>query len=205
VSAPFRRPSPDRPRSSSSEEMPMASARPNLTPRPALQWLRSLARDTAGAALLEITLFMPILVLIAVAIINFGFYFLYQIQVVNAAQAGAQWATTNAWQKNAYSPSSIQSAGTGANNSSLPSVFAAISVPTISITQVCLCPSSSGLTSSTATAPSCANGPVCSNDGSVPGYYIKVVASGTFTPFSNYGSFFPSSFNLSSTVTVRVQ
>jgi hypothetical protein len=47
----------------------------------------------------------------AVVIINFGFYFSYQIQVVNAAQAGAQWAITNARQKNAYSASSIQSAG----------------------------------------------------------------------------------------------
>ena len=40
----------------------MASGHPDLTPRPTLQWLRSLANDTAGAALVEITMFMPILV-----------------------------------------------------------------------------------------------------------------------------------------------
>ena len=57
----------------------MASAHPNLTPRAVLRWLRSLARDTAGAALVEITLFMPILVLMAVAIINFALYFSYSI------------------------------------------------------------------------------------------------------------------------------
>ena len=129
---------------------------------------------------------------------------MYQIQVVNAAQAGAQWAITNAWQKNAYSPSSIKSAGTSANNSSLPSVFAAISVPTISITQVLRLPEQLGLdlddlrlrvlrnwALSAATAPS--------------GNYVQVVASGTFTPFSKYGSFFPLSYSLSSTATVRVQ
>jgi Flp pilus assembly protein TadG len=193
--------------------MTMASARPTLTPKPALRWLRSLARDTDGAALIEITLFMPILVVMAVAIMNFGFYFLYQTQVENAAQAGAQWAITNAWQKNAYTPSSVSSAGANANNLSLPSVFAAISVPitcstgsTCCIRRFCSCPSSSGVNSSTttATAPSCANGPVCS-DGSSPGAYVQACAQGTFRPFANYGSFFPSSYSLTSTATVRVQ
>ncbi len=32
----------------------------------------------------------------SVAIINFSFYFWYQTEVVNAAQAGAQWAINNA-------------------------------------------------------------------------------------------------------------
>ena len=85
----------------------MASARPNLTPRPARLSLRSLASDTAGAALVEITLFMPILALMSVAIINFGLLLLIPTQVVNAAQAGAQWAITNAWQQNGYSSSSL--------------------------------------------------------------------------------------------------
>jgi Flp pilus assembly protein TadG len=191
----------------------VASARPNFRPRPARLSLRSLASDTAGAALIEITLFMPILVLMAVAIMNFGFYFSYQTQVENAAQAGAQWAITNAWQTNAYTPSSITSAGTNANNSPLPSVFAAISVPTTCasgstccIQQFCSCPSSSGVSSSTttATAPSCANGPVCS-DGSSPGAYVQACAQGTFTPFANYGSFFKASYHVTSTATVRVQ
>ena len=77
------------------KERTMASARSQPAAKPALRWLRSLARDTDGAALIEITLFMPILVLMSVAIINFGLYFSYSIQVENAAQAGAQWAITN--------------------------------------------------------------------------------------------------------------
>lgn len=180
----------------------MASGCPNFSPRQARLSLRSLASDTGGAALIEITLFMPMLALMAVAIINFGFYFSYQTQVVNAAQAGAQWAITNA-EQNGYSSSSSNLAGTGANNSSLPSVFHAISVNT---TQYCGCPpasSGSPVTLSTWTT-SCALGAACS-DGSYPGTYVQVVASGKFTPFANFGSFFPSSYSPSSTATVRVQ
>jgi Flp pilus assembly protein TadG len=187
----------------------VASARPNFRPRPARLSLRSLASDTAGAALIEITLFMPILVLMAVAIINFGLYFSYAIQLENAAQAGAQWAITNAAQEG-YSSGSIQSTETGANNSSLPSVFTAIcSGSGCSITRICGCPSSSAVTptGAWATSPCVVGFSTATNcsDGSFPGTYIQVVASGTFTPFSNYGSFFRSSYSLSSTATVRVQ
>ena len=109
----------------------MASARPNFRPRPARLSLRSLASDTDGAALIEITLFMPILVLMAVAIINFGLYFSYSIQVENAAQAGAQWAIINAVQSG-YSSGSTTTGGANANNTSLPSVYTAITVtPTL--------------------------------------------------------------------------
>ena len=179
----------------------MASARPNFRPRPARLSLRSLAVDTEGAALIEITLFVPILALMAIAIINFGLYFSYSIQVENAAQAGAQWAITNLGQ-NGYSSSSLntmKTAGNGANNTSHPSVDTAISLSTPTL--YCGCPSN---VTDSAWTSSCATGPACS-DGSYPGTYVQVVASGTFTPFANYGSFFPSSFNLSSTATVRVQ
>jgi Flp pilus assembly protein TadG len=169
----------------------VASARPTL-PRPARLSLRSLASDTNGAALVEITLFMPILALMAVAIINFGLYFSYSIQVENAAQAGAQWALINAVQSG-YSSGSTTTAGQNANNTSLPSVYTAI---TVTPTLKCGCVSGSSLTLSTWTA-SCATA-TC-------GTYVQVVASGTFVPFATYGSFFPSSYPLSSTATVRIQ
>jgi Flp pilus assembly protein TadG len=104
----------------------VASARPNFRPRPARLSLRSLAGDTEGAALIEITLFMPILALMAVAIINLGLYFSYSIQVENAAQAGAQSAIINAVQSG-YSSGSTTTAGQDANNTSLPSVSFATS------------------------------------------------------------------------------
>jgi Flp pilus assembly protein TadG len=189
----------------------MASAHPNLTLRAALRWLRSLARDTAGAALVEITLFMPILVLMAVAIINFGLYFWYSIQVENAAQAGAQWALNNEVQSSdpwgSITTSGtvaflINKAGTSANNASQPTVYS----PTIvTPTRYCGCPSN---VTQAAWTTSCAlgipPGTLCS-DGSYPGTYIQVVASGTFTPFAQYGSIFPTSYPVTSTATVRVQ
>jgi Flp pilus assembly protein TadG len=170
----------------------VASARPNFRPRPARLSLRSLAGDTEGAALIEITLFMPILALMAVAIINLGLYFSYSIQVENAAQAGAQSAIINAVQSG-YSSGSTTTAGQDANNTSLPSVYTAI---TVTPTLQCGCVSGSSLTLSTWTT-SCATA-TC-------GTYVEAVASGTFTPFSKFGSFFPSSYSLSSTATVRVQ
>ncbi len=120
--------------------------------------------------------------------------------------AGAQWAITNAEQYG-YSSGSIQKAGQYANNS-LPSVFTAIcssSGSNCTITQFCGCPSN---VTQAAWTTSCAlgipAGTLCS-DGSYPGTYVQVVVRGTFTPFANFGSFFPSSFSPSSTATVRVQ
>ena len=143
----------------------------------------------------ENTLFMPVLVLMAVAIaVDFGLYFSYLNSSVkkNAAQAGAQWAIINAVQSG-YSSGSTTTAGQDANNTSLPSVYTAI---TVTPTLKCGCVSGSSLTLSTWTT-SCATA-TC-------GTYVQAVASGTFTPFSKFGSFFPSSYSLSSTATVRVQ
>ncbi|MBV9289600.1 MAG: pilus assembly protein [Hyphomicrobiales bacterium] len=156
--------------------------------------------DTAGAALVELTLFMPMLALMAVAVMNFGLYFWYKLQVENAAQAGAQWAINNAV-NSGYSSTTISGAATNANNTSNPSFFSAISVAT---SRSCACPSSAGLSNVSSWSTSCATGSTCS-DGSSPGTYIIISASGTFTPLANYASFFSSSYTVSSTATVRVQ
>jgi Flp pilus assembly protein TadG len=197
----------------------MASDHLYLKPRPVLQRLRSLAKDTEGAALIEFTLFMPVLVLMAVAIIDFGLYFVYRIQVENAAQAGAQWAIINAV-NNGYAsqtPTNITNAATLANNSSVPSVFSSISVtssPLCGSSFCCACPSSltnnnpapqtwTSLCATTQLGGGATN--YHCSDGSNPGTYIQVTASGTFTPFVNFGSFLPASYPVSSTATVRVQ
>jgi Flp pilus assembly protein TadG len=200
----------------------MASASPNPTRLAFRRLSRALLTDNAGAALVEITLFLPVLALTAVAIINFGLYFWYEIQVQNAAQAAAQWAINDAVNmgvQSGASSSGIETAGKCANNadvnagcspSSPPSFFVAISVgaPTLS----CGCPSSTapfvtnaaGTGAATAWTTSCATGAACS-DGSYPGTYVQVTATGTFTPFAKFGSFFPESYHPSSTATVRIQ
>jgi len=178
----------------------MAGPSFRLTPTPVRRLLRALLIDTGGAALVEITLFMPMLALMAIATMNFGLYFWYSLQVENAAQAGAQWAINNAVDSG-FSSTTINSAATGANNASSPSFYSAISV---SSSLSCACPSTTGLTNVSAWTTTCATGSTCS-DGSYPGTYVIVSASGTFTPLANYSSFFSSSYTVSSTATVRVQ
>jgi hypothetical protein len=181
-----------------------------LTRRISWRSLHAILTDTDGAALIEITLFVPFLALTSVAIINFGLYFWYQTEVVNAAQAGAQWAISNPAQTTSSSSwssaqSAIQNTVNNANNSSHPSVFTAITVPStcgsgssLCIQQMCGCISGSTLTLSTPWAPSCTTAASC-------GTYVQAVASGTFTPFAKFGSFFRSSYTVASTATVRVQ
>lgn len=163
-----------------------------LTRRISWRSLHALLTDSVGAAFIELALFAPFLALTSVAIINFGLYFWYRTEVVNAAQAGAQWAINNAAQSG-YSSGSTQSAGTGANNSTYPSVYTAI---TVTPSLKCGCVSGSTLTLSNWT-PTCATASC--------GTYVQAVAQGTFTPFANFGSFFNSSYIVSSTATVRVQ
>ena len=49
----------------------------------------------AGSALIEFTLLAPLLVIMGVYTMDFGFVFYRQMQVQNAAQAGVDWAMAN--------------------------------------------------------------------------------------------------------------
>src|SRR6478752_6103638 len=49
----------------------------------------------AGAALIEFTLFAPLLVVMSIYTMDFGLLFYRQMQVQNAAQAGVDWAIAN--------------------------------------------------------------------------------------------------------------
>jgi Flp pilus assembly protein TadG len=165
-------------------------------------WLfvRQLAMELEGAALIEFTVLAPILLLLTTPMLSFGLYSYCQLQVNNAAQAGAQYAIENTI-PNGYSASSIQSAATHANTSTVPSFFTAISA---TATRYCGCPTASDVTLSAWTT-GCATGAACS-DGSYPGTYVTVVASATFTPLATYGSLFPHSWSITSKpATVRVQ
>jgi Flp pilus assembly protein TadG len=163
-------------------------------------FVRQLAMETEGAAIVEFTVLAPILLLLAAPMMSFGLFFYCQLQVNNAAQAGAQYAIENTIQ-NGYSATSIQSAATHANTSTIPSFFTAISA---TATRYCGCPTTTDVTLSAWTT-GCATGTACS-DGSYPGTYVTVVASATFTPLARYGSLYPSSWSITSKpATVRVQ
>ena len=49
----------------------------------------------AGTALIEFTLFAPLLVVMSIYTMDFGLFFFRQMQVQNAAQAGVDWAMAN--------------------------------------------------------------------------------------------------------------
>ena len=170
---------------------PVASARPTL-PRPARLSLRSLASDTNGAALVEITLFMPILVLMAVAIINFGLIFRTQFKWKTRRKPGRNGPSSTRCRAVIRRARPQRRGKTRTIHHCRRFIRLSPSRPTLK----CGCVSGSSLTLSTWTT-SCATA-TC-------GTYVQAVASGTFTPFARYSSFFPSSYSLSSTATARVQ
>jgi Flp pilus assembly protein TadG len=180
--------------------------------RQAFQRLMFGEEGTSGAALVEATIFVPILVVMMVYTADFGLIFYNEMEVQNAAQAGAQWAIAN----RVYNCSSIQTAAQNAT---------AVSA-TVSSSQFCGCSedSSGNLVVSPLTSPAvctsavCASAPsTCSapctsapnttcNTSGVEGNYVTVSA----TPTTTYQSFAPyglisSSYNISTTTTARIQ
>src|SRR5712691_2716233 len=79
----------------------------------------------AGTAMIEITLCVPILIMVTIGLLNFGLYIYRNVQVQNAAQAGAQYAI-----QYGYSSSSISSAVT--NGACYPSTSCGAFTATIS-------------------------------------------------------------------------
>ena len=124
---------------------------------------------TEGAALLEFTLFAPMLMLLILGLTDFGLYIFRMTQVEVAAQAGAQYAI----QRGAFNAAGIAAAVT---NTACPSGSCSGFGATISASpapvQFCGCPSNSGVTKIAAGA--CTGGLICPSDGSVAGTYVTV-------------------------------
>ena len=66
----------------------------------------------AGTALIEFTLFAPLLVVMSIYTMDFGLFFYRQMQVQNAAQAGVDWAIAN----HVFNAAGITAAVTNATN-----------------------------------------------------------------------------------------
>jgi Flp pilus assembly protein TadG len=126
------------------------------------QRLRDLPIAVGGMSTIEFALVVPILSTLAIGMLDFGLGMWHQMQVGNAARAGAQYAHAHGWNSTA-----IQSAVTSATP--LSGVTA-----TPAPAQVCGCPS----TSSGVTAATC--GTTCSN-GELAPYYITVGAQASYS------------------------
>ena len=146
----------------------------------------------AGTALVEFAIFAPILFVLMVYIMDFALFIWTEMEVQNAAQAGAQYAIAKG-----YSSSAITSAVQ--NVTSLVTI-AASPAPTAFYG----CPSSSGVTS-------VAQGSTCGG-GAVAGQYVTVSASATYDTFIipivgtifTSSIFTSSSYPVAATATVRI-
>ena len=146
----------------------------------------------AGSALIEFTLFAPLLVVMSIYTMDFGLLFYRQMQVQNAAQAGVDWAMAN----HIYNNAAISAAATNATN------YADISVSTGYPIVRCGCPSSTGVTFTSNTAP--APCPVCG--GSVGGLYVTVQTQATCNSFIRLRPVLqPATRTLTAQATARIQ
>ena len=154
------------------------------------RWSRCLARlahADRGNAAVEFGLAAPLLIGLFVPMADLGLAFSQQLQVQQAAQAGAFYASLYAWNSN--SPTTIANVVTSATT------LAGLSA-TPAPSQSCGCPN--GTTVAAATCES-----TCS-DGTTAGYYVVVSAQLTYTPVLPY-SLLGSSVTLSAQSTVRTQ
>ena len=139
------------------------------------------ARD--GSAAVEFSIAAPVLAIIFVPLIDIGMAVYQQMQVQDAAQAGAQYAMRHGWNSSA-----IESAVTSATALSV----SASPAPSKS----CGCPDSSSVSSA-----SC--GSRCP-DGQTAGTYVTVSAQATYAPLLPYPTM-GSSVTLTAQTTARIQ
>jgi Flp pilus assembly protein TadG len=144
-------------------------------------------RSVSGAAAVEFAVAAPILLGLLVPVADLGFAYSTQLQVQQAVQAGAQYASNHPW--NSESKGQIARAVTTA--SQLEGLTA-----TPEPSQLCGCP-----TGSTISSYSCSS--TCP-DGAPAGYYVIVNAQYPYAPALPY-SVLGTSLVLTAQSTVRTQ
>lgn len=161
------------------------------------RWVRplgALRHAEDGISAVEFALATPILLAIVLPVLDLGQAFSEQIRVNMAVQAGAQYASLNAW--SSTSSTDITAVVNGSTTLSLTGVAA---------TQQCGCPNTSGgptLNSIPAAPATCASQyPSCAADSQPAGYYVQVTASHTHTAVVPYSA---SPASVSSTAVVRI-
>lgn len=149
-----------------------------------LRLLARIGRRKDGAAAVEFAVALPLLAAVVLPMLDIGMATYQEMQVIDAAQAGADYALLHGWNS-----TNIQSAVTNATN--LTGVTA-----TPAPSNFCGCPSGTAVSSATC-------GSTCGN-GQTAGSYVTVGAEVTFTPLVPYSGF-GTSVVLHGTSTVRIQ
>lgn len=152
-----------------------------MIPRRLGRYIRHFIGHTNGSAALEFAVIAPMLVLAIVGTVDLGLGLHRNMQVQNAAQAGAVYASSHT-----FSEANISSVVTSATNSSIT----ASPVPA----KFCGCASNSGVATNACNA-SCPAG-------AIAGTYVSVNAQASYSPLLPY-PFLPSTMTLSAQSIVR--
>lgn len=149
------------------------------------QFTRGRRDDTSGIAAIEFAIVVPFLLLGIVGAVDLGIGIYRDMEVRDAAQAGAQYAVVNG-----FNASNVSAAVTSATPYSSVAVSPAPK-------QFCGCATTAGVTNTTC-------GSVCPN-GYTAGTYVSVSAAATYYPSLLYSTVFPKSFALTAQSTVRIK
>jgi Flp pilus assembly protein TadG len=142
-----------------------------LSPTRLLSLLKRLVPTSEGVAAIELGFFLPLMAGLIVPLADFGMGAYTQMQLVDAAQAGADYAArTSAY---GFSATTIQAAATGATG--LPGITATAS-------QVCGCVSGTTISTFSGTTPPCTQ--ICGTGGA--GLFVTVSTQVTYTPLFPY-------------------
>lgn len=166
--------------------------RPLTSKRAPLVRLPGTARRQSGQSLLELAFLVPVLLLLALGVIEVGRYAYIGILVGNAARAGAAYGTQSL-------PQSVDTVGiTTAADNDFQNNGQSVSTLTITSAVSCGCDGNGSLAAAACTgagAGTCASGHWV--------VILSVTASGTFASLFNYPGI-PSSVTLSRTSSMRV-
>lgn len=149
--------------------------------------IRSLLHDRSGLAAIEFAVVGPLLIALLGVMVDMGLSQALENRLAQAVSAGAQYAFTVGA---TVTSGSIQSAVQ--NGTTLSGVTAAVTGPGLYCT-----------TGSPATLSADPAGTTCA-DGTLPGTYVRIVASYTYTPLLPQVSTMVST-NLQQSATVRLQ
>lgn len=145
----------------------------------------------AGVALVEFALALPLLMMLLVGLIEVGRLAWYNIQVGNAAHAGAQYGAIPG---NAGDLTGMQNVAQADGQQSLTAL-------TATARDVCACWNGTSLSPSTPASSAC--GVQCTNGGREI-TYVQVTATGTLQSLFNYTAFgLPRSWIVTRVATIR--
>jgi Flp pilus assembly protein TadG len=161
----------------------------------------ALARDRRGMSAVEFGVAAPIFLGILMPVVDLGRAYSQQIQIRQAVQAGALYASVNVYNTGTWS-TNVQNAVTNSTYLSSDATFAA----TVGA-ESCGCPNGTStdiVSHDTVTTCGLSNGGTNCSDGSAPGYYVTITGSLSYTPVMPY-SILANPTTLSDQAVVRIQ